>query len=131
MQGLTVAETPIEPIRTPTEFKFVKVDKKGQLRLLDSALPKTPIMLETPEAPQKDVPPLPPPPAVPKTIRRKPVGKSIFKKRAHKRNDSFGFIMEQGMHEVGSSGTHTSGRTHPPTVDELRKIAEDIRNGLY
>jgi hypothetical protein len=56
------------------------------------------------------------------------------RKKPHTRrnsNDSFAIMIDQGKEEVGSSGTTTSGRNNPPSVDELKKIAEDIKNGLY
>ena len=120
---------PIEPIQTPTEFKFVKVDRRGQLRLLDAALPKTPIVLETPKVPGNDLPEVPPLPSPTKfSLRRRPLP---WARKRSKQRDSFTLIMEEGMSEVGNSGTVTSGRNHPPTIDELKKIADDIRNGLY
>lgn len=128
MQGLTIAEPPIEPIQTPTEFKFVNVDHKGQLRLRDTALPKTPIVLETPRIPEKY---LPADPTIPKTsIIMKALPWS--RKRPGERSDSFSLMMEEGIKEIGSSATNASGgRIKAPTVDELKQIAEDIKNGLY
>ena len=46
-------------------------------------------------------------------------------------NDSFAFMIDEGKRTIGNIGTNTSGRVTPPSVDELRKIAEDIKNGLY
>lgn len=139
LQGLTIAEPPIEPICTPTEFKFVQVDKAGrgkasQLRLVDSALPKTPIVFEAPKRSNKDAVKLSQQSSVPKAVRRKPIAKSLFNKKSHKRNDSFGFVMDEGMSEptvIGKGGKILKGKKAPPTVDELKQIAEDIRNGLY
>jgi hypothetical protein len=130
LQSLTVAQKPIEPIQTPTEFKFVQIDKKTrQLRLKSSAIPKTPIVLENPQA-HEEVPELPTAPKTIGAIRRKPLA-GIFSKKDHKRNDSFGFIADRGMSDLGSSGTVISGRYEPPTVEELRKIVEDVRAGIY
>ncbi|KAF2738615.1 hypothetical protein EJ04DRAFT_41384 [Polyplosphaeria fusca] len=124
LQGLTVADAPIEPIQTPTEFKFVKVDKKGQLSLLESAIPKTPIVLESPRS-KKDALPN----EAPKAVRRKALPR--FLGRPRKNVDSFAFIMEEGMSESGNSGTGKSRRNEPPTIEELRQIADDIRAGRY
>jgi hypothetical protein len=55
-------------------------------------------------------------------------------KKVHQRmdsNDSFAFMIDEGKRSIGNIGTNTSGRVTPPSVDELRKIAEDIKNGLY
>lgn len=85
-------------------------------------------MLERPPTADQDLPALPPLPSN-TSILRKPLQWS--RKLGHKRKDSFQYVIEGGMDELGSSGTTTSGRVNPPTVDELRKIAEDIKNGLY
>jgi hypothetical protein len=54
------------------------------------------------------------------------------RKRMGERSDSFSLMMEEGIKEIGSSGTKVSGgRIKAPTVDELKQIAEDIKNGLY
>ncbi|PSN71000.1 hypothetical protein BS50DRAFT_631037 [Corynespora cassiicola Philippines] len=121
LRGLAVADKPIEPIQTPTQFQFVEVSRAGQLQLSESVLAKNPIVLEKPV---KDLPDLPFQPISKANGRRWP-----WKK--HGRKDSFTQIMDEGMDELGSSGTETSGRYQPPTVEELRKIADDIRNGLY
>ncbi|KAF2114856.1 hypothetical protein BDV96DRAFT_86616 [Lophiotrema nucula] len=127
LQGLTIAEPPIEPLRTPTEFKFVKVDRKGQLRLLDSDLPKTSMVLEPPPVVKEDwLPPLPT--ELSSLIHRKPLPRIG---RPRKKVDSFAFIMDEGLTKLGSRGTETSGRVEPPTIEELKKIAEDIKAGLY
>lgn len=131
LQGLTIAEPPIEPIQTPTEFKFVNVDRRGQLRLLDTALPKTPIVLETLRTSEKDLPAVPP---LPSPTKASVILKSLpwSRKKPRQRSDSFSLMMEEGIKEIGSSGTNTSGgRIKAPTVEELKQIAEDIRNGLY
>ena len=53
-------------------------------------------------------------------------------KKQRERKDSFTLMMEEGIKEIGSNGTTTSGgRMKAPTIDELRQIAEDIKNGLY
>ncbi|KAF2638971.1 hypothetical protein P280DRAFT_528441 [Massarina eburnea CBS 473.64] len=120
LQGLTITEKPIEPLRTPTSYKFVKTTKNGQLHLVDAGRPKTPIIFERPVT-APDVPPVP-------LNRSKSTKSSPWGwKKGHKHKDSFGFMVDEGMDEIGSSGT-TRG---PPTIDELKKIAEDVRNGLY
>ncbi|KAJ4303038.1 hypothetical protein N0V90_001929 [Kalmusia sp. IMI 367209] len=129
LQGLTIADKPIEPIRTPTEFKFINVSKTGKLQLSDTAIPKTPIVLERPRTAEEDSPHLP---AATPAARR--MGLPWVRKKIHQRKsskDSFAIMIDEGMETVGSSGTITSGRNNPPSVDELRKIAEDIKNGLY
>ncbi|KAF2258672.1 hypothetical protein CC78DRAFT_99356 [Lojkania enalia] len=126
LSRLAIAERAIEPIQTPTAFKFVNVDRKGQLRLRDSAFPKTPIVFEPPQSSKDTLPPLPS--DVSSFIRRNSAPRH---KKARKRVDSFALIMEKGMSEIGSSGTETSGRSAPPTIEELKKIAEDIRAGRY
>lgn len=123
LQNITIADKPIEPIRTPTQFKFVKVDNPGKLQLSNSPI----IVLERPE-PKEDPQPVPPTPVA----KRK--GMPWARKKTHARknsNDSFAIMIDQGKEKVGSSGTNTSGRNNPPSVDELKKIAEDIKNGLY
>jgi hypothetical protein len=128
LQGLTIAEPPIEPIQTPTEFKFVNVDRKGQLRLLDTALQKTPIVLETPRTPEKDLLAVPTMPISSVIMKALPWSR----KKPRERTDSFSLMMEEGIKEIGSSGTNASGgRMKAPTVEELKQIAEDIKNGLY
>ncbi|KAK7190019.1 hypothetical protein PSPO01_03740 [Paraphaeosphaeria sporulosa] len=123
LQNLTMADKPIEPIRTPTQFQFVKVDNTGKLQLSSSPI----IVLERPE-PREEPHPSPAAPAA----RR--MGLPWARKKTHARknsNDSFAIMIDQGKEKVGSSGTTTSGRNNPPSVDELKKIAEDIKNGLY
>jgi hypothetical protein len=123
LQNLTIADKPIEPISTPTQFQFVKVDNTGKLQLSNSPI----IVLERP-VPKEDPQPVPQAPAA----RR--MGLPWARKKPHTRrnsNDSFAIMIDQGKEEVGSSGTTTSGRNNPPSVDELKKIAEDIKNGLY
>ncbi|KAF1957469.1 hypothetical protein CC80DRAFT_45184 [Byssothecium circinans] len=119
LQGLTIAAKPIEPLRTPTSYKFVKTTGTGQLHLLDDALPKTPIVLE-PQITDN---------ALPLPSDRNPARKQMpwSRKKGHKKKDSFAQMIDEGIDEVGSSGTTRA----PPTVDELKKIAEDVRNGLY
>lgn len=71
---------------------------------------------------------------VPATPAAKRMGRPWARKKTHARrnsNDSFAIMLGQGKEQVGSSGTTTSGRNNPPSVDELKKIAEDIKNGLY
>ncbi|KAF2680716.1 hypothetical protein K458DRAFT_434282 [Lentithecium fluviatile CBS 122367] len=133
LQGLTIASKPIEPIRTPTEFKFVNVSKRGKLQLSESAVPRTPIVLERLQ-PARNSSPASPLGVTPSnaSTRRRPLPWNW--KKAHKRKDSkdsFALMIDEGMDEIGSSGTTTSGRNNPPSVDELKKIAEDIKNGLY
>lgn len=122
LQSLTVAEKPIEPICTPVEFRFVDVDKSGRLGLVESALPKTPIVLDQPKRTRSLERDLPPIPATPRSVLRNPL--SLFGKKNHKRADSYTMIMAEGMNS-GSKGNQ------PPTIEELQKIAADIRNGLY
>ncbi|ORY16140.1 hypothetical protein BCR34DRAFT_584596 [Clohesyomyces aquaticus] len=127
LQGLTVAEKPVEPLSSPREFKYVGVDKKnGRLNLLDSAMRKSAIILEPPKLEDKDLPPVPVAP-----IRRKPLpGAGEAPK---KRVDSFAFIMEEGLTELGSIGTVnvSTGQVHPPTLEDLQRIAQAIRDGRY
>lgn len=118
MQSLSVAQKPIEPIQTPTEFKFAQVGKKTRQTQPRGSQPEDKIR-ELPTALHTL-----------KSTRRKPLG-GMFSKKDHKRNDSFGFIADKGMSELGTSGTVISGRYEPPTVEELRKIVEDVRAGIY
>ncbi|KAF2474256.1 uncharacterized protein BDR25DRAFT_385722 [Lindgomyces ingoldianus] len=128
LQRLTVPEKPIEPLSSPKEFKYVGVDKKSQqLRLLDSAIRKSAIVLEGPKVPEKDFPP--PPPIPERSVRRKLLPRAEAKLR--RRVDSFALIMEEGMTELGSIGTVTTGHVNPPTIEDLQKIARDIKEGNY
>jgi hypothetical protein len=128
LQGLTIAEPPIEPIQTPTEFKFVNVDRKGRLRLLDTALPKIPIILETAQTQENDILSVPAIPISSVVMNALPWAR----KKPRERIDSFSLMMEEGIKEIGSSGTNSSGgRIKAPTIEELKQIAEDIKNGLY
>ncbi|KAL1608225.1 hypothetical protein SLS60_003164 [Paraconiothyrium brasiliense] len=123
LQSLTIADIPIEPIRTPTQFKFVKIDNTGKLQLSD-----TPIIVLERQAKEENSQP------VPQTSAARRIGLPWARKKTHARknsNDSFTIMIDQGKEKVGSSGTSTSGRNNPPSVDELKKIAEDIKNGLY
>ncbi|KAF2654282.1 hypothetical protein K491DRAFT_717336 [Lophiostoma macrostomum CBS 122681] len=135
LQGLNVAEPLVEPICTPTQFAFVDVDKKGKLKLLDSALPKTPIVFEPPTRIENDRCIVLPVDTMEKSIRRKPVAPPAVTKTLHNRNDSFGFILEQGTKKDVPTKARNVFRPHrrpePPTIDELRKIADDIRKGMY
>ncbi|KAF2715060.1 hypothetical protein K504DRAFT_529291 [Pleomassaria siparia CBS 279.74] len=128
LQQLTVVEPPIEPIQTPVKFKFVNVDRQGQLRLLDTALPKTPIVLEAPPIPEKELPSIPSPDKTSAILKALPWSK----RKPRERKDSFSLMMEQGITEIGTGGSKISGKKmKAPTVDELKQIAEDIKNGLY
>ncbi|KAF1995113.1 hypothetical protein P154DRAFT_526593 [Amniculicola lignicola CBS 123094] len=142
LQALTIEEKPIEPIQTPKTFRHVSVTKQGHLQLLDGAFPKTPITLEPMGQPPMRLGPVPPrvpakskgPRVPPKPKSKGPpssLRKAILKSRKEKRMsvDSFAQIMTEGMSEVGSTGGKTSGRNIPPTVEELKKIADDIRAG--
>ncbi|CAI6333769.1 unnamed protein product [Periconia digitata] len=58
-----------------------------------------------------------------------PLSKSLLRnplnwgKKKHKRKDSFS-LLDESMGERGAM-------MEPPSIDELKKIAEDVRNGLY
>ena len=93
-------------------------------------MPKTPIIFE-PRQPNNEFSDItldkPPQTA---SARRKP--SSWNWKKSHKRKDSFALMMEDDdTDDTGSSGAKTSGRNNPPSIDELKRIAEDIKNGLY
>ncbi|KAF2012818.1 hypothetical protein BU24DRAFT_494754 [Aaosphaeria arxii CBS 175.79] len=130
LQSLSMAEKQIEPIVTPTEFRFVGVNRSGQLQLSDFAMPKTPITLEKPTRSAKDASdaPLMPSSAV-KSILRTPL--TIFGRKTHARLDSYTLIMNEGMNGSQPSSKPKSGRAQPPSIDELRMIADGIRNGTY
>lgn len=69
-----------------------------------------------------------------KAIRKVPLSKRLFGKGSHKRADSFELIEDQGDTKVGVKVNDKVGRKdskEPPTIEELKQIAEDIRNGLY
>ncbi|KAJ4353821.1 uncharacterized protein N0V89_005551 [Didymosphaeria variabile] len=123
LQNLTIADKPIEPIHTPTQFKFVKVDNTGKLQLSN-----TPIIVLERQAEEENSQP------VHQASAARRIGLPWARKKTHARkdsNDSFAIMIDQGKEKVGSSGTITSGRNNPPSVDELKKIVEDIKNGLY
>ncbi|KAF1971729.1 hypothetical protein BU23DRAFT_599981 [Bimuria novae-zelandiae CBS 107.79] len=61
LQNLSIADRPLSPIRTPTQFQFVKVDPSGRLRISSTPV----IVLERPEP----VPPAPTPVAAPAARR--------------------------------------------------------------
>ncbi|KAF2181770.1 hypothetical protein K469DRAFT_752638 [Zopfia rhizophila CBS 207.26] len=129
LQHLTVAERDIEPIRSPTEFKYVGVDRGGQLRLLDSALRKSVLILEKPK-PIEEQDSMPPIPNF--SLHRTPLIQATVKSKD--KRDSFAFIMQEGMEVLGSVGTRTGGaggHIVPPSIEDLKKIAEDIRRSNY
>ena len=73
------------------------------------------------------MPPVPPATKTPVLLKA-----MAWTKKQRERKDSFTLMMEEGIKEIGSNGTTTSGgRMKAPTIDELRQIAEDIKNGLY
>lgn len=125
LQALTIPDPQINPICTPTEFKFTTTDKRGRLALVESALPKTPIVLEAPKRDTSKERELPPIPATPKSVLRNPL--ALLRKKSHKRDDSYTMIMAEGLAGKSKGGV----KEQPPTIEELQKIADDIRNGLY
>jgi hypothetical protein len=132
LQGLTIALKPIEPICTPTEYKLVNVSSPGRLHLSDSAIPRTPIVLEGHyhygKLTGKDRLNVLAHSEI-ATTSRKPL--PCNRTKEHKRKDSFALIMDEGMDEMRSSNVITAGVNNPPSVDEMKRIAEDIKNGLY
>jgi hypothetical protein len=120
LQGLSIADRPIEPILTPTSFKFVNVSKQGKLELRDHDVP-APIVLE---APQHDYDRSSD--SVPDATSSK-LSKALpwIRMKTPKRKDSFTLMME------GDVGLPRFTGNNPPSVDELKRIAEDIKNGLY
>lgn len=129
LQGLSIASKPIEPILTPTEFEFVNVSNRGKLLLLDTAIAKTPIALEAPQTDYRSTGSVADVTASTLSTRRKPMPWS--RKKNHKRKDSFALMMDDGADDMSSTSTKPSGSNNPPSVDELKRIAEDIKNGLY
>ena len=89
-------------------------------------MPKTPIVLEPA---QRELQNTSNAPSSNESARRKPSPWNW--KKSHKHKDSFALMMDEGMNDMGSSGTKASGPNGPPSVDELKRIAEDIKNGLY
>lgn len=128
LQALTIPEPKVDPICTPTEFKFTTTDKRGRLAFLDTALPKTPITLEAPKRDTSKERELPPIPVTPKSLLRNPL--AMLRKKSHKREDSYTMIMAEGLGSSSGKGK-SSAKEQPPTVEELQKIADDIRKGLY
>lgn len=157
LQALTIPDPPVDPICTPVEFKFTTTDKRGRLALVDAALPKTPITLDAPkrdtsreaskrdaskESPRRDASrdalkreasmerELPPIPVTPKPVLPwNPL--AMLRKKSHKHDDSYTMIMAEGMGSGSSGKSKGSAKEQPPTIEELQKIADDIRNGLY
>lgn len=105
------------------------MSKRGKLQLSESAILKIPIVPERPGHKSTSANPLDVPPAstIASTRRNLPWNW----KKSHKRKDSFALIVDEGMDEMGPSGMTTTERNNLPSVDELKRIAEDIKNGLY
>jgi len=120
-----VADKSIEPICTPTEFTFVEVSKRGRLKLSESAMPRTPTVLERPPVDEEPPEVLFPPPITPRRMGFPWNRKKIHRKKNSE--DSFALIIDESM----AGNVDKAGPNDPPTVDELRKIADDIKNGLY
>jgi hypothetical protein len=92
-------------------------------------MPKTPIILEPRQSNNDSADVKLDAPAQNTSARRKPSPWNW--KKSHKRKDSFALMMDDGTEDTRSSGTKKSGRNDPPSIDELKRIAEDIKNGLY
>lgn len=86
------------------------------------------IVLERPAPKEEDSQPVPQTPAARRMGLPWARKKTLTRKNS---NDSFAHVIDHGKEKVGSSGTNITGRNNPPSVDELKKIAEDIKNGLY
>lgn len=119
LQSLSVATiTPIESFSSPVEHEFNRSIKASQLPRLDTGVPRT-FLLESP---------------IPSPTRHSPSPSSLVKlrnpflwgKKKPKRKDSFTLLDESGE-EISPSGSSKG----PPSVEELKRIAEDVRNGLY
>jgi hypothetical protein len=88
-------------------------------------MPNTPIVLETPQSSYGSTNVKLDHTSQTSSARRKPLAWNW--KKSHKRKDSFALMMDEVTDEMGSS----RGCNEPPSVDELKRIAEDIKNGLY
>ncbi|KAF2866639.1 hypothetical protein BDV95DRAFT_205163 [Massariosphaeria phaeospora] len=122
LQALTIAERPIEPICTPTEVQFAKFGKQGRLQRSKSAMPPIAVVLETSTLAEKALPIISSTSPTSKPVRHNTL--PWPRKKSRQRVDSFALVMDEGV-------TRSGRDDQPPTVEELRKIADDIRNGVY
>ena len=97
--------------------------------MVDAALPKTPIVPGAPKCDTSRERELPPIPVTPKFMLRNPL--ALLKKKSHKRDDSYSMGTSEAMKSGSSGKSKGSAKEQPPTIEELQKIADDIRKGLY
>jgi hypothetical protein len=97
----------------------VNVSKQGKLELRDRDEP-APIVLEAPQYEYKSA-------ESTSDVTSSKLSKALpwMRKKTHKRKDSFTLMMDD------NPSSPRSTPNMPPSVDELKRIAEDIKNGLY